>query len=706
MIPMSIDKETLTHNPSGATAEQLLATVKQYMGDNEVEQVAQAIQLAQETSGSVRDHGVASLQTLRQISPLEHALAVATILAQMRIDAVGVAAGMVFEAVDAELLPLKHVERTLGIPVGRVVGSMLRLNILERKKNAGAQLIAPNAGEGESNRDQKKRRVREALRRQQAETVRKMFIGMAEDPRVVLLKLAYRLHAMRLSTQKGHLSLSTASDQQEKLAMALETREIYAPLAGRLGMSRVESELEDLTFEVLEPDKYAWIKSQVETESKKGRSYVERVCTRLSDAMADYGASLDLVYRGAGHRASASAKELLSCLRQLADWQRDLRSTSTSDAEFVEAVKDDFFEEQIFVFTPKGEVKDLPVGSTPLDFAYRIHSKVGDRCAGARIITESTSGVTEGDRLVTRMVPLDYELKSGEIVDIVTSRTAHPTRDWLNFARTSAARSKIRRYLKTHERDINMQIGRERLDRELKVLGVARGVEALTEDAEKWLEEEYNGKSFEDLLAAIGGDDIRQHAVAMKLIERWHQLRELREGKETTEENEPLPLPTATPKQASPAHLQVAGVSGLLTNLANCCCPLPGDEIVGYISRGKGAIVHRADCRNIDRYRERDRERLISVSWVSMGKQRYRAPILITVRDRAGLIRDIATVVSETGVNMTSVSSNVSGGKELALISVTLEIESMEQLQRVFTKVEKVKGVRHVERDLGKSKKK
>src|SRR6266699_869583 len=202
MIPMSIDKETLTHNPSGATAEQLLATVKQYMGDNEVEQVAQAIQLAQETSGSVRDHRVASLQTLRQISPLEHALAVATILAQMRIDAVGVAAGMVFEAVDAELLPLEHVERTLGIPVGRVVGSMLRLNILERKKNAGAQLIAPNAGEGESNRDQKKRRVREALRRQQAETVRKMFIGMAEDPRVVLLKLAYRLHAMRLSTLK------------------------------------------------------------------------------------------------------------------------------------------------------------------------------------------------------------------------------------------------------------------------------------------------------------------------------------------------------------------------------------------------------------------------------------------------------------------------------------------------------------------------
>src|SRR5437588_8249950 len=422
--------------------------------------------------------------------------------------------------------------------------------------------------------------------------------------------------------------------------------------------------------------------------------------------MAEFGVAMHWHYKDVGDRASASAKELLSWLRQLADWQRDLHSYTASDAEFVEAVKDDIFQEQIFVFTPKGEVKDLPVGSTPLDFAYRIHSKIGDKCAGARIITESTSGVTEGDRLVTRMVPLDYELKSGEIVDIVTSRTAHPTRDWLNFARTAAARSKIRRYLKTHERDINMQIGRERLDRELKVLGVARGVEALTEDAEKWLEEEYIGKSFEDLLAAIGGDEIRQHAVAMKLIERWQQLRELREGKEPKEEDELLPLPTAAPKQVSPAHLQVAGVSGLMTSLANCCCPLPGDEIVGFISRGKGAIVHRADCQNIDRYRERDRERLVNVNWTSMGYQRYLAPILITARDRSGLIRDIATVVSEVGVNMTSVTTNVSSDREKALISATLEIDSMDQLNRVSTKLEKVKDVRQVERDLGKKKKK
>jgi guanosine-3',5'-bis(diphosphate) 3'-pyrophosphohydrolase len=415
--------------------------------------------------------------------------------------------------------------------------------------------------------------------------------------------------------------------------------------------------------------------------------------------VAEYGVAMHWHYKDVGDRASASAKELLSWLRQLADWQRELRSATTNDSEFVEAVRDEIFDEQIFVFTPKGEVKDLPVGSTPLDFAYRIHSKIGDKCAGARVTTESGSG--DGERLVTRMVPLDYELRSGDIVDIVTNRTAHPTRDWLNFARTAAARSKIRRYLKIHERDINIQIGRERLDRELKMLGV-RGVEAVNEDAQNWLLNEYAKASFEDLLASIGGDDIRQHSVAVKLMDYW-QLRETRDGKEQKDEDEALALPT-TNRSAPSARLQVAGVSGLLTSLANCCNPLPGDDIVGFISRGKGAVIHRADCKNIGRYRERERERLVNVSWTSMGQQRYLAPIVITAHDRAGLIRDIATIVSEVGVNMTSVASNVSGSKEIARINATLEIDGLDQLQRLFVRLERVKGVMGVERDLGKVK--
>ena len=795
-------------------AQRLLVTVQQYMSPAEVEQVAQALELAWNTCGETRGE--------KGLSLIEHALAIATILAEMHIDAVGVASGLIFEAIDADLLTLERVETLLGVAAARIVGSMLRLNILERKKRAGAQFIAPDrtngsnspTSDGENNREQKKQRIRDALRRQQAETVRKMFFAMSEDPRVVLLKLAYRLHAMRLITQNAY-----PAGQQEMLTMAQETREIYAPLAGRLGVSRVESELDDLAFQVMEPDKYAWARDQVEAESKQWSAYVERVCSVLRDEMqklglhaevsgrvkhlysfykklrrnagdvdrledlketadfsqihdliafrilvdstpdcyialgqvhslwkpkdgrikdfianpkpngyqalhttvfclddqlveiqirtfamheiAEYGVAMHWHYKDVGDHASASAKELLSWLRQLADWQRELRTATTNDSEFVEAVRDEIFEDQIFVFTPKGEVKDLPVGSTPLDFAYRIHSKVGDKCAGARIISESGSG--DSERLVTRLVPLDYELKSGEIVDIVTNRSAHPTRDWLNFARTAAARSKIRRYLKIHERDINIQIGRERLDRELKVVGM-RGIEIMNEDAQNWLLSEFRKESFEDLLASIGGDDIRQHAAAVKLVD-YFQQREARDGKEQKEESDTLTLPLPTKSNAS-ARLQVAGVSGLLTSLANCCNPLPGDEIVGFISRGKGAIIHRADCKNINRYRERERERLVDVSWTSMGYQRYLAPVIITAYDRSGLIRDIATVVTEVGVNMTSVTSNVSSSKQTALINATLEIESLDQMQRLFTRLERVKGVIVVERDLGKVKSK
>jgi GTP pyrophosphokinase len=591
----------------------------------------------------------------------------------MHIDAIGVSSGLVFEALDANLLSLEQIEEVLGYTTARVVGSMERLNILERKK----QNIADTGGSIPAISIDKKPRIREALRRQQSETVRKMFVAMAEDPRVVLLKLAYRLHAMRRMCHPRY-----TGDRQEMLSMAQETREIYAPLAGRLGISRVESELEDLAFQILEPECCEWVRNLIEMESKQWRSYVERVCNilrkemekigvkaevsgrvkhlysfykklvrnagdvedlevlkkaadvgqihdliafrilvdstpdcyialghvhslwrpkegRIKDfianpkpngyqalhttvfclddqlveiqirthtmhEMAEYGVAMHWYYKDVGDNASASARELQTWLRQLTEWQHEIRTSNTSDTDFVEAIKDDLFEEQIFVFTPKGDVKDLPVGSTPLDFAYRIHSKIGDSCAGARIITQVGSG--DGDRLVTRMVPLDYELKSGEIVDILTSRSAHPTRDWLSFARTAAARNKIRRYLKFHERDINIQIGRERLDRELKSSG--RGFEVINEDVERWLcgdGNEFHVNTFEDLLAAIGSDDVRPRAVVVKLNEYWQQ----REGKDTREEEAArIPLST-TAKIPAVAQLQVAGVNGLLTRLSN-----------------------------------------------------------------------------------------------------------------------------------------
>jgi guanosine-3',5'-bis(diphosphate) 3'-pyrophosphohydrolase len=792
----------------------LLTCLRQYMTASEIERVRGALQLALDTCIGISGP--------RSIPPLEHALAVTTILAQMHIDAVGVSAGLVFEAVDADQLSLLRIEQELGSATARVVGSMARLNILERQKQNVADGVASGqiaqvSGVRKAHDDHEesstKPRIREAMRKQQAETVRKMFIAMADDPRVVLLKLAYRLHAMRNMCQPSY-----QGDPQEMLTMALETREIYAPLAGRLGMSRVESELEDRAFQILEPDKFAWVQDIVELESKQWRSYVERVCgilrtemdalgvkaeisgrvkhlysfykkiqrnadnvqelEKLKDAtdisqihdliafrilvdstpdcyivlghvhslwkpkegrikdfvanpkpngysalhttvfclddqlvevqirtfamheMAEYGVAMHWHYKDVGDHASASARELLTWLRQLAEWQRDLHSVNTSDTDFVEAIKDDIFQEQIFVFTPKGEVKDLPVGSTPLDFAYRVHTKIGDKCAGARIITQV--GGDDGERLVTRMVPLDYELKSGEIVDIVTSRTAHPTRDWLIFARTAAARSKIRRYIKTNERHINIQIGQERLDRELKTAGIARGVEAMTEDAENWLCEEFHLDDFEDILSAIGADDIRPRAVVVKLTELWREHRELKESKENAEL--PVVLPNASVKSTTAARLQVAGVSGLLTKLANCCCPLPGDEVIGFVSRGKGVIVHRAVCQNIARFREQDRERIIAVNWVSMSQPRYLAPILITARNRVGLIRDVAAIITDVGINLMSINSHSHKNREQVLVTATLEVDNLEQLHRLFVRLEKIKDVLRVERDLGKPK--
>lgn len=800
MIKMPTSGESAEKEPIGGSAQELIQFITTYMPPAEQEQVRKALHLACETCEGVRG--------LRPIPPLEHALAIANILAKMHIDAIGVSSGLIFEAVDADLVPMERVEDELGAAVARVVDSMLRMNILERKKQSMTQNQVAQPDLEKSN-DPKKQRIREYQRRRQAETVRKMFFAMSEDPRMVLLKLAYRLHAMRVGYAQTY-----AVDQQELLNMARETQEIYAPLAGRLGMSRLESELEDMAFAVLEPDKYTWLQSVIEAERKQWRAYVDRICTILRDEMyklglkaeisgrvkhlysfykklkrtsgddggieslsqtdfsqihdliafrilvdttsdcylalghvhslwrpkegrikdfianpkpngyqalhttifclddqlvevqirtyamhelAEYGVAMHWHYKDVGDHASASASELLSWLRQLADWQRELRTTTSSDTEFVKAMRDEFLEEQIFVFTPKGEVKDLPVGSTPLDFAYRVHTKVGDHCAGARVTTESGNG--DSEHLVTRMVPLDYELQSGDIVDIMTTRTAHPTRDWLNFARTAATKSKIRRYLKTYERDINIQIGRERLDRELKnqereQKGLpVRDVEEIGEDAQAALCKHFVKETFADVLAAIGCDELRPRAVALK-------IQEFR-GVEIKEERV-VPL---VARSVQAPQLQVAGVSGLLTSLANCCCPLPGDEIVGFISRGKGAIIHRADCKNIDRYRERERERLINVNWTTMGQQHYLAPVIITARDRSGLIHDLAAVISEAGVNMTSVSSHVASNGEQAVITVTLEIENLDQMQNVLKKLERVKDVSGVERDLGKRRK-
>jgi guanosine-3',5'-bis(diphosphate) 3'-pyrophosphohydrolase len=809
--------------PTGAL-KALLDECQRYMLPRDLDLVQHAYELAEEAHRGVK----------RQSGEpyIEHPLAVAKILAEMRIDAQGIAAALLHDVVEDTRFTLDDIRAQFGPGIAAVVDGVTKFNAFESKKagpgKAALRIITPvreedeqgvaeekasvEEGEGvvgvpdgagvteslakqrpEPEEDERrKRRVRDSHIKQQAETVRKLLLAMAEDPRVVVVKLGDRLHNMRT------LEAMSRAQQQAK---ARETREIFAPLAGRLGMGLVKTELEDLAFKYLEPKKYQWLKEQVAEKREQRHEYVDRVCQILRDEMeragikatisgrpkhlysiylkierlgADISEIHDLIafrilvdsvedcYRALGHihmlwrpkdgrikdyiaqpkqngyqslhttvfcldnrlaeiqirthemhrtaelgvathwyykESGGSAlprKEMLAWIEQLREWQRELSLGAT---EFVETLKDDLFKDQIFVFTPKGDVKELPVGSTPLDFAYRIHSEVGDHCAGARIVVDKG--------LITRMVPLDYELKNGEIVEIITSKNAHPTRDWLDSVRSKHARDKILHYLKLTERDIDMQMGNEQLERELRTLGV-RGPVTLSEDEKGWLLQSFNESTWDDLLAAIGREKLRPHTVGLRLVEHLREEQKAREtptdreAREAAEDSAVLAaLPASAPGEPKRATgLLVGGMSGLLTRLAICCSPLPGDEVVGFTSRGRGVVVHRADCKNLRRFKERNPERLIEVRWETMPQERYLAPIVITAQDRPGLVRDVAAAVGEFGVNMTSVGATTVPSARKASITATLEIVSLDQLNHIITRLKKMKDVVNVERDL------
>src|SRR5947209_3459542 len=544
---------------SHVTFEDLLAEVRQYLTPHDMEAIQRAYYVANQAhQGTIRRSGEPYIQ---------HPLEVALLLADMRIDADSIVAALLHDVVEDTRYTLDDLRQQFGDAVANIVDGVTKFDALAGKPGPE---VAVSASQTPEQVEQGQRQARELKRRQRSETVRKMLLAMAEDPRVVVLKLADRLHNMRT------LSVMDQAQQQNK---ARETSEIYAPLARRLGMALVQAELEDLAFSYLEPERYTKLAREVEEERRKRQPYIDQICQTLQEEMQEAGihaevhpwqkhlASInrklqqssgelsqihDLVsfrilvdsvhdcYLALGHihalwrpkdgrikdfiatpkvngyqslhttvfcldnqlaeiqirthdmqriadygiasywylkergGARLSTREMITWIEQLRDWQRELPQNAD---EFVEAVKGDIFQEQIFVFTPKGEVKDLPRGSTALDIAYRIHTDIGDRCAGARIITT----LDDSGRLVTRTVPLDYELKGGEIVDIIVDENVHPSREWLSFARTTSARTKIRRYLKTYEREVNLELGRERLDLALKAVG-APGVRAVSDE--------------------------------------------------------------------------------------------------------------------------------------------------------------------------------------------------------------------------------
>ena len=580
----------------------------------------------------------------------------------------------------------------------------------------------------------------------QAENLRKMFLAMAEDLRVVIIKLADRHHNMRTLEPLP---------PEDRLRISQETKEIFAPLAGRLGIWQLKWQLEDLSFRYLEPEAYFHIAHMLDARRSVRERYIAQVeriirqemtsegiaaevrgrakhiysiyqkmqkydaegksfneiydllavrilvdtvanCYRALGTIhqlwrplpgtfddyianskegvyqslhttvmslgarplevqirthemhqqAEYGVAAHWRYKEGGKR-DVRYEERLAWLRRLLDWQREISGAE----DLVEAVKTDIFQDQVFVFTPKGEIRDLPAGSTPIDFAYRIHTDLGHGCIGAKV-----NG---------RLVPLNYQLQNGDVVEIMRGkRSRGPSRDWLNpnlgYTRTSHARSKVRQWFKKEEKEDNIARGRELVDRELRRLGVTLPA------VEDQLLPLFRHENLDDFLEAVGYGGISTHHISLKLAPILQPPEEAA-----------LPPEVAPRRTTGAPGVRVLGTGDLLTHMARCCSPVPGDEIVGYVTRGEGVTVHRRDCHNI--VHQSERERLVDVEWGRRG-QLYPVAVHIEAWDRVGLLRDVSTLVAEEKVNMVGVRTQEHDGGAIS-IDATLETTGIEQLK-------------------------
>jgi len=667
---------------------------------------------------------------------IEHPLQTALVLAELQLDATTLVAALLHDVPENCDVSVSEIEARFGPEVARLVDGVTRLGKLSWTEEDAA------------------------MRQSQAENLRKMLVAMAEDLRVVFIKLSDRLHNMRtlgaLPAEKQH-------------SVARETMEIYAPLAHRLGIWELKWQLEDLSFRHLEPEAYYRVADLVAARRTQREGVIGRIIPILEQEfersglvaeisgrpkhiysiyqkmekyaaegkrfddihdllalrvlvasvaecysavgaihslwrplpgafddyiaspkpngyqslhtvvmglgttplevqvrthemhnIAEYGVAAHWRYKE-GETRDSHFEEGIAWLRQLVDWHRELAGAE----EFLESVKTDIFIDQVFVFTPKGEIKDLPKGSTPLDFAYRVHTELGHRCVGAKV-----NG---------RLVALNYKLNNGDVVEIMsTKKDRGPSRDWLSphsgYINTSHAREKIRQWFRKQERAENIEHGRELLERELRRLGIK-----LSEQGK--LAGLFGYDDTDDFLLAIGYGDITTHQIALKLA------------------GEPPPKVAAevtppTPSIPSAAGVQVLGTGDLLTQLAQCCHPVPGDKIIGYVTRSRGVTVHRQDCSNV--IQGSDKERLVAVEW---GRTDLLYPVSIQVKawDRVGLVRDITSVVAEEGVNITTMNS-AHGDANTFTTHFALETTGLPQMSRLMAKIAGVRGVISVSR--------
>ncbi|OGO34286.1 MAG: (p)ppGpp synthetase [Chloroflexi bacterium RBG_16_54_18] len=700
---------------------------------------------------------------------ISHCLAVAHILADLRFPPEVVAAGLLHDIVEDTGTNLENIRRDFGDEIARLVDGVTKLTQLPRVSR-GDQRPEEIAREEEERQLAERRGLPDPdleaaqitrSRRYDlvSETLRKTFMAMGEDVRVVLIKLADRLHNMR--------TLSHMPENKRK-RIAQETMDIFAPLANRLGIWQIKWELEDLAFRYVDPETYKEIAENL-AERRADREREMRTITAkweaaLSQAgihaeisgrpkhiysiykkMRRKGVPFELVFDVRGVRILVS--NIQNCyttlgvihthwrpipnefddyiaapkdnfyqslhtsvifddgktlevqirtpemdqnaelgiaahwrykegtsrdddyerrivwLRSLMEWRQDVEDAR----EFVDGMKSDVFEDRVYVFTPRGDIIDLPAGSTPIDFAYHVHTDVGHRCRGAKV-----NG---------KLVSLDYVLQTGGKVEILTAKHGGPSRDWLNpnlkLVKTQRARTKIRRWFKHQAREQNITQGKTMLDKELRRLGL------LNINLER-LAREFSQRNVDDLYEAIGNGDIGIGRIVNHLT-----------FAEEDEEEILVPLVKhqefTTPSQD---NVSIQGLKGLLTMMGRCCNPAPGDAIVGYITRGRGATIHRQDCPNIMRIQ--DRERLVRVSW-GEPKTTYPVPIRIKAWDRNGLMRDVSTMISEEGINIVKINVDVNK-KNLAVFDLILEVRDLAQLSKILDRLENLANVLEAQR--------
>jgi GTP diphosphokinase / guanosine-3',5'-bis(diphosphate) 3'-diphosphatase len=723
--------------------EQLLVKASAYLKETDLKRIKEAYDFAEQAHlGQLRKSGEPYIL---------HPLAVAEILVNMNMDTTSIIAALLHDVVEDTTVPLEAVEQQFGRTCAMLVDGLTKLERIKFKTKE----------------------------EQQNENYRKMFVAMAQDIRVILIKLADRLHNMR--------TLKYQSEESQR-RIADETLEIFCPIAHRLGISAIKWEMEDIALRYLNPQQYYRIVNLMQKKRAEREQYIADVIRKIKEKIGEMGIEGDISGRPkhiysiynkmvSKNKQFSEIYDLLA-LRVIVDNIKDcyavlgiihtlykpmpgrfkdyiampkanmyqslhttvigpngeplevqirtwdmhrtaefgiaahwaykegssnpvnanfggsgkvnlfsdileLQHEARDASEFMESLKVDFFSDLVFVFTPKGEVIELPAGSVPLDFAYRIHTEVGNRTIGSKV-----NG---------RIVPLDHRLKTGDIIEILTSKHSYgPSQDWLKIAQSSHTKSKIKQFFKKEKREENVEKGREAIEREIRRIGFEPS-QVMPDDKMLEVAGKFNFHDIDDMLSAVGFGGITAAQICTRLTEKLRKEKEQEETQRQLEEAA-KEVKTAPEKKSRPTHgVRVIGVDNVLVRFARCCNPVPGDSIIGYITRGRGVSVHRSDCANIPAGDCDEGNRVIEVEWVDSVEANYSVDIEITGHDRRGLLNEVLQVVSESKTIISAVSGR-SDKNKMALIQMTVLIRNLDHLQSVVDKIKRLKDVYSVQR--------